>query len=363
MSDTPRDGWMLYGAYGFTGRLIVEEALRRGHRPILAGRDARRLEALAKPHGLQFLPLTLGDPAALRSAIRGAGMVVNAAGPFAETGPKLVEACLGTATSYMDVSGEIHHLQSLEARDAAAKAAGIAILTGAGFGVTYGDCLARYAVDRLPDATGLRLSVAAANAQTTPGAQRTIIDVLAKGGYAVEDGRFRRCALAHRTWTIGSASAEIPFAAAPLGELAALRRSTGVADIIVGRPMRTGPALALRLLSPVLQAALSIPAVRRAAGRDRGKPLAMAPEPAGGWRSRLWADVSNDRGDALTFELETGEGYAATADAALANIEALLTHDLRGSFTPGLAFGSALLDRLPKAKIEMVSPEGKRSGT
>jgi short subunit dehydrogenase-like uncharacterized protein len=365
MPDMNSDGWMLYGAYGFTGRLIVAEALRRGHRPVLAGRDSRRLETLAAFHGLPFRPLTLEDPAALRSALREAGRVVNAAGPFSETGPKLAEACLDTATSYIDVSGEFHHLRSMAALDAAAKTAGVAILTGAGFGVTYGDCLARYAVDRLPDATCLRLSVAAATAQTTPAVRRTIAGVLSKGGYAVEGGRFRRRALAHQTWkvgtlksgrrTIGGPPSQLRFAAAPLGELAALQRSTGVADIVVGRAMPAGAARALRLLSPVLRSALSIPAVRQAAGRDRGKPLATAPEPAGGWRSRLWAEVGNDRGDVLIFELTTGEGYAATADAVLANLEALLIRDLRGSFTPGLAFGSALLDSLSTAEIKAVS--------
>ena len=44
--------WMLYGAYGRTGRLIVDEALRRGHRPVLAGRDAAKLEQLKQVTGL-----------------------------------------------------------------------------------------------------------------------------------------------------------------------------------------------------------------------------------------------------------------------------------------------------------------------
>jgi short subunit dehydrogenase-like uncharacterized protein len=39
-----RSEWMLYGAYGKTGRLILHEALRRGHKPLLAGRDGARLE-------------------------------------------------------------------------------------------------------------------------------------------------------------------------------------------------------------------------------------------------------------------------------------------------------------------------------
>ncbi len=150
---TPRP-WMIYGAYGFTGRLILEEAVRRGHKPILAGRDRRQIEDLAKRHGLQSHVLSLDDPAALRATVRGRDLVVNAAGPIAETGPKLITACLDVGTAYMDVSGEFHHLQFVEALDARAKQAGIALLTGAGFGVTYGDCLARYALDRLPGGNG-----------------------------------------------------------------------------------------------------------------------------------------------------------------------------------------------------------------
>ena len=47
-----RSEWMLYGAYGKTGRLILDEALRRGHRPMLAGRDGARLAALERATGL-----------------------------------------------------------------------------------------------------------------------------------------------------------------------------------------------------------------------------------------------------------------------------------------------------------------------
>ncbi len=343
--------WMIYGAYGFTGGLLVEEALRRGHQPLVAGRDPARLSALAERHGLPGHPLSLDDPAALRAAASGVDLIVNAAGPFSETGLKLIETCLATGTSYMDLSGEIGHLRFVETLDARAQAAGITLLTGAGFGVTYGDCLARRAVGRLPDATRLRLSVASANAQTTPTARRTVMSVLAQGGYAVEGGEFRRRRLAHQRWTIRTASSNLAFAAAPLGELAALRRSTGVADIVVGVPMAVRAARALRFVSPILRSALSIPAVLRFAGRDRADPIEPAGEPAGGWRSRVWAEASNDRGDTAVSQLETIEGYKATAEAALANVEALFANRPKGVFTPALAFGAELLASLPHAKL------------
>jgi short subunit dehydrogenase-like uncharacterized protein len=68
MSNGDQRPWMVYGAYGFTGRVIVEEALRRGHRPVLAGRDEGRLQALAQPLGLDAITLSLDDAPALHAA-------------------------------------------------------------------------------------------------------------------------------------------------------------------------------------------------------------------------------------------------------------------------------------------------------
>ena len=44
--------WMLYGATGYTGVLLAEEAVRRGHRPLLAGRSTEKLKPLAARLGL-----------------------------------------------------------------------------------------------------------------------------------------------------------------------------------------------------------------------------------------------------------------------------------------------------------------------
>ena len=46
MSTLANSTWMIYGAYGYTGRLIVEESVRRGYKPILAGRNANKLAEL-----------------------------------------------------------------------------------------------------------------------------------------------------------------------------------------------------------------------------------------------------------------------------------------------------------------------------
>ena len=49
----PKTNWMIYGANGYTGRLIVEEAQRRGLKPVLAGRSRTSIDMLATETGLQ----------------------------------------------------------------------------------------------------------------------------------------------------------------------------------------------------------------------------------------------------------------------------------------------------------------------
>ena len=59
--------FLLYGAYGYTGRLIVQEALRVGLRPVLAGRDPERLQRLSNQTGLEYRAFTLEHPAGRKS--------------------------------------------------------------------------------------------------------------------------------------------------------------------------------------------------------------------------------------------------------------------------------------------------------
>jgi hypothetical protein len=67
--------WLLYGATGRTGTMIAEEAVARGHRPVLAGRDSDRFRVLAERLGLPWTagPFGATAPAALPLVARVAG--------------------------------------------------------------------------------------------------------------------------------------------------------------------------------------------------------------------------------------------------------------------------------------------------
>src|ERR1035438_4552974 len=92
--------WMLYGAAGYTGALIAQHARKRGHQPMLAGRNAAAVAALAERLDLPHRAVTLDDPAALSAALDGVELVLNAAGPFLRTAAPLAQACLAAGVHY-----------------------------------------------------------------------------------------------------------------------------------------------------------------------------------------------------------------------------------------------------------------------
>ncbi|QFG21122.1 saccharopine dehydrogenase NADP-binding domain-containing protein [Actinomadura sp. WMMB 499] len=95
---------VVYGAYGHTGRFVVERLRERGFVPVPSGRDAGRLAAFGSP---ESRPASVDDPASLDRALDGAAAVINCAGPFAVTAGPVIEAALRAGIPYLDVAAEI----------------------------------------------------------------------------------------------------------------------------------------------------------------------------------------------------------------------------------------------------------------
>src|SRR4051794_8227576 len=123
-------GWMIYGANGYTGELIAREAVRRGHRPILAGRHAGKIEPLANELGCEARVFGLGEP-----QLDDIELVLHCAGPFVHTAMPMVRACLTTGAHYLDITGELGVFEQIFARDGEAKRANVTLLPGVGFDV------------------------------------------------------------------------------------------------------------------------------------------------------------------------------------------------------------------------------------
>lgn len=119
--------WMLYGANGYTGRLIAREAARRHLKPIVAGRSQGKVAPLANELGLDARVFDLVDKAQVAAELKGMKLVLNCAGPFSATSTPMIAACLQAGTHYLDITGEIDVLEYAHQQGSAALAAGIVI--------------------------------------------------------------------------------------------------------------------------------------------------------------------------------------------------------------------------------------------
>ncbi|MGL4549698.1 MAG: saccharopine dehydrogenase NADP-binding domain-containing protein, partial [Gemmataceae bacterium] len=120
--------WLLYGATGYTGSLIARLAAERGMRPVLAGRDAAKLAAVAPGLPTRAFGLDAID-------LAGVSAVLHCAGPFSATSRPMADACLARGVHYLDITGEIGVFEALARRSAEAAAAGVMLMPGVGFDV------------------------------------------------------------------------------------------------------------------------------------------------------------------------------------------------------------------------------------
>lgn len=337
--------WMIYGATGYTGKLVTAEAVRRGHRPLLAGRSAEKLRALAEPFGLETVAVDLADGDGLRRAISRVRAVYHAAGPFIHTSAPMLRACLDAGVSYLDITGEIPVYQQAFAQDTAARAKGVAILPGVGFDVVPSDCLLKYVADQLPDATHLEVALAAIGGPggVSAGTMKSMLELMpAIGNAARRGGQLVRLSLRD------SGPQTFPFPAGPRsaipipwGDLEMGWRSTGIPNITTYMAFDAAMASGFRFGGGLLALALRSAGVRRLMGGLIDRTIhGPSEETRRTGRSTVYVRARNARGDQREGWVETAEAYEFTARAAVLAVERLLGSDLRGALTPSQAFGA-----------------------
>ena len=103
-----RDGKILiYGATGYTGKLMARAAKAQGLSPVLAGRSPAKVQQLADELGLKWVAFDLSETQKLEAALADVAVVLHAAGPFSATSKLMADACLRATTHYLDITGEI----------------------------------------------------------------------------------------------------------------------------------------------------------------------------------------------------------------------------------------------------------------
>ena len=283
-------GFLIYGANGYTGTLIAREAVTRGHRPVLAGRDAEALPTLASDLGLGYRVFALDAPAQVTEGIRGEQAVLHCAGPFVHTYRPMADACLRAGVHYLDITGEVAVFEGLAARTTAAQAAGVMLLPGVGFDVVPSDCLAAHLKRRLPSATRLALGLLSLG-RVSRGTATTMAENIHHGGLVRQDGALRRVPAAWKTRVIDFGTGPVKAITIPWGDVSTAFHSTGIPNIEVYVAARLGLRLAARASRPfgwLLGSRLAQGLLRR---RIRAGPPGPTEEERARGRSYLWGQL------------------------------------------------------------------------
>ncbi len=322
------DEFLIYGANGYTGRLITRLAAEKGMHPVLAGRN-RQSVVLSK-----------------------FSLILNCAGPFSRTAMPVIESCLRTSTHYLDITGEISVFESIASHDAAAADRNIMLLPGVGFDVVPSDCLALHLKQRLPSATKLTIAILGVG-RISHGTATTLLENLDGGGMIRRGGNLTIVPAAWKTREIDFGVQHVTAVTIPWGDVATAFYSTGIKNIevyaAIPAPLRNSMRLSRHfgwlLSSAPIQRLLKF-------GVDSQPPGPSDAERANG-SSIIWGEVENIDGEKRSARLYGPEGYTLTALAALEIVRRVLSGEFKPGFqTPALAYGSDLILSVPGTRFE-----------
>jgi len=143
MKSSSKFDIVVYGATGFTGRLIAEYLAahytgKDDPKWAMAGRSREKLaevrDAIGAPADTALIVADGGDAASLKAMVDQTRLVISTVGPYQLYGSELVAACVASGTDYLDLCGEpLWMRKMIDAHEAAAKSSGARILFSCGF--------------------------------------------------------------------------------------------------------------------------------------------------------------------------------------------------------------------------------------
>lgn len=350
--------WMLYGATGAMGKMILQETLKKGLRPVLAGRSAEKLQQLAATHNLEWQAFDLSDSASLNKQVQGFDLVLNVAGPFNQTSLPLVQACIANKVHYLDITNELEVLKELYALDETAKKAGIAVIGGIGYGTVTTNFLAKKLAEQMPQAVQLEVALLPFVQEQGTGTVETVLQILANGGRAYKDGKLINYRLGKGVHPLQIPNtAPVTLLAAPLGDLIAAARATNIPNVIAytaGSSSKFVP-----LIMPLAGLFLKSAGLRRLIEKSMAKPSA---KPKAVKPSYSWASVADRNGNKAEAWVELGEGNFFTVQSSLLAVQRIFDGKLlgTGSLTPAQAFTFDFLEELAGSGLHLPTTKSIR---
>lgn len=347
--------FLLYGANGYTGKLIAQLAKEYGLKPILAGRREEVIAPMAKELNTTYHVVDLNDAAKLASVLKEVPMVLHAAGPFNKTAKQMIEACLKTNTHYIDITGEIQVYEMAKKYNDAALKAGLMLMPGAGFDVVPTDCIALFLKHKLPDATSLKLAFASIGGGLSHGTALTMAEGL--GGKSAErkDGKIIPVPLGHKGMWVDFGVKKLFVMTIPWGDISTAYTTTGIPNIetYTGVSPKTFKMLKFQILYNWL---LRTSFMRnKAIKKINSKPAGPSDEKRTKSKAMVWGEVKNASGQTAQARLTGPDGYTLTALTSLLIAKKILSGNYKPGYqTPAGCYGADLILEIPGVTREVL---------
>ncbi len=385
---------IIWGASGFTGRLVAEYifnkyGVNKTVKWAMAGRNTTKLEKVRAEMADESVPLIIADSqdmATLDAMCQRATVICTTVGPYAKYGNKLVEACIKNKTHYCDLAGEVQWMRRMiDQHQDAAVAAGAKIVHTCGFDSIPSD-MGVYFMQREirkqtgKPATSINMRVKAMKGGMSGGTyasmsvmkeeaakDKSIYKVLTNPYSLNPEGERSgpdKKDLAKVVYDEVSKSWIIPFIMAGINTKV-VRRSNALAnypygkDFLYDEAMMTGDGFGGRIKGFSTAAALGVVMMAKPGSLLKKGVDAMLPEPGEGPNKKerengfynllFFANLKD--GSTVTGKV-TGDrdpGYGSTSKMLAESAICLALDelpDMAGMLTPATAMGDALLDRL-----------------
>lgn len=260
---------MLFGATGYMGELTARVLTGRGVRPVLAARNAHRLEALAAQlGGLDTAVADAGRPDTVRALVERGDVLVSTVGPFERYGEPAVRAAIAAGAHYLDSTGESQFIRQIfERHGPEARAAGCALLTAFGYDYVPGNLAGALALrDAAEAATRVDIAYFTPGRFTVSGGTRaSAAGVILEPGFAWRGGRIVSERQGARVRSFRERSSARPALSISSSEHFALPRlHPGLRDVGVYLGTFGAASRPLEVLSALNSALMRIPGARSA---------------------------------------------------------------------------------------------------
>ncbi len=342
---------LIYGAAGYTGNLMVLEAVRKGIKPIIAGRkkNQNNLDLLAKEFGLEARYFNIEEAS---ENLLNVSVLLNCAGPFSATTETLVNTCIANKIHYLDITGEIEVFEKCYNMHEQAKNQGIIIMPGVGFDIVPTDCLANKLKEALPDAERIDLAFSFGTLPSM-GTVKTMVEALGKGCVIRENHQLKMVSNGYKSKKIPFQNGTKWAVTIPWGDVFTSGISTKVPNGVVYMQLPIVLIIGIKITN------LFKKLLDTKVGQKLLKDIVNKFWPKGPneverltQRCQFWGEAENKNGQKVAISISAPNVYSLSCEAGIKIASYCLnTTNKAGFYTPSMLLGTDFISQIPTVKI------------